>query len=572
MNPCVAIYARVSSDQQAEAGTIASQLDALRKRAQDDGLKLSEDMVFADEGYSGANLARPSLERLRDAIAAGDLDRLYVQAPDRLARKYAYQVVLVEEFTRAGVELIFLSNQMGVSPEADLLLQVQGMIAEYERAKIMERSRRGKRHAASRGAVNVLSNAPYGYRYISKHDNEGEATFQIILEEAKIVREIFSWVGLQRASLGEVCRRLTEQGCPTRTGKSYWDRSVVWGILKNPAYIGRAAFGKTKSGPKRPQLRPQRGCPAQPRRAYSTYAVPEEDWISIPVPPLVDEHLFQAVALQLEENRKRNRQRKRGASYLLQGLITCKQCGYAFYGKPVSRKAAHGKSKRYTYYRCIGTDAYRFGGERQCSNKQVRTDLLEEAVWNKVLELLANPQRMEDEYRRRLDGLKKKGGEPSLGKLNTQERKLQRGISRLIDGYADGLIDKKEFEPRIRRLKKRLADLQTQLRDLADDAKMEGELRLIVGRLEGFGSQVQDGLEKADWSTRRELLRTLIKQVVVDHESINVIFRIEMTPPLGGSGKPSPGGPPSSGSKGSPPERPEKGMQESLRRDFPVTG
>ncbi len=109
-------------------------------------------------------LIRPALERLRDLAAIGAIDRLYVHSPDRLARKYAYQVLLLDEFQRCGVEVVFLNHPLGKTPGEDLLLQVQGMVAEFERAKILERSRRGKLHAARQGSVNVLSGAPYGSR------------------------------------------------------------------------------------------------------------------------------------------------------------------------------------------------------------------------------------------------------------------------------------------------------------------------------------------------------------------------------------------------------------------------
>src|SRR5919205_1920190 len=254
----VAIYARVSSEQQAEAHPIASQVAALQARVAVDGLSVSEAMQFLDEGYSGATLVRPALERLRDVVAAGSVDRLYVHSPDRLARKYAYQVLLVDEFRRAGVEVVFLNRELGHSPEDDLLLQVQGMMAEYERAKIIERHRRGKRHAAPQGAVSVLSGAPYGYRYVGKRDG-GVARYEILEDEARIVRQIFAWIGRERISLGEVCRRLQQGGIRTRSGKPAWDRTTVWGILRNPAYAGMAAFGKTRIGPMPARLRPVRG-------------------------------------------------------------------------------------------------------------------------------------------------------------------------------------------------------------------------------------------------------------------------------------------------------------------------
>src|SRR5215471_13420826 len=196
------MYARVSSEQQAQQQTIASQVEALRQRVQQDGWTLPDELCFLDEGASGSTLLRPALERLRDQAAAGAIDRLYVHSPDRLARKYAYQVLLLDEFKRQGVEVIFLNRHIGHSPEEDLLLQVQGMVAEYERAKILERSRRGKLHAARRGSANVLAGAPYGYRYVSRRESGGEASYQVVEDEAAVIRQVFRWVGQERCSIG----------------------------------------------------------------------------------------------------------------------------------------------------------------------------------------------------------------------------------------------------------------------------------------------------------------------------------------------------------------------------------
>jgi site-specific DNA recombinase len=535
----VAIYARVSSEQQADAHTIASQLAALRTRVTGDGYRLVREQEFLDEGYSGATLVRPALERLRDLVAAGGVDRLYVHSPDRLARKYAYQVLLVDEFQRAGVEVVFLNRELGRTPEDELLLQVQGMVAEYERAKILERSRRGKRHAAHAGAVSVLSAAPYGYRYVSTHEGRGQARFEIRVEEARVARQIFDWVGRERLTLGEVCRRLHRAGEPTRTGKTVWDRGTVWGMLKNPAYQGMAAFGKTRVGPLRPRLRAQRGRQLQPRRAYAHYEVPAEEWIGVPVPPLIEPALFEAVQEQLCANQRHARQRQRGARYLLQGLVQCARCRYAYYGKPVSTGAAKGKPRAYAYYRCIGTDAYRFGGQRVCDNTQVRTDRLEAAVWHEVQGLLEHPHRLEQEYRRRLAPPAKRGQGEDPAMLHAQVGKLRQGIARLIDSYAEGLIEKSDFEPRITRLKQRIVHVEEQAKQLADEATLQAELRLIIGRLEDFAAQVNTGLEQADWLTRRELMRTLVKRVEVDHHQVKVVFRVDSEPFVSNPGKKS---------------------------------
>ena len=381
-----ASYARVSGEQQVKEETIDSQLEAVMQRIASDALVCDPEMRFVDDGYSGSILARPGLERLRDQAAAGAIDRLYMLDPDRLSRKYAYQVLILEELTRCGVEVIFLRNPVGRGPEErTCCFRSKALIAEYERAKIMERCRRGKQHAARRGSVNVLGGAPLRLPlHVGKHEGGGEARYQVVAEEARVVRKIFAWVGQERCSIGEVCRRLQRDGISTRTGKLAWDRSTIWLMLKNPAYKGTAAFGKTRAGELKPQrLRPQRGRPEQPRRPVSRTDTLPSDQILIAVPGFVSEDLFGVVQAQLEENRQRRRDRPGRGKYLLQGLVVCKRCGYGCYGKPTSRASARGKVP-YAYYRCTGSDAYRFDGQRLCWNKQIRTDMLDAAVWEDV--------------------------------------------------------------------------------------------------------------------------------------------------------------------------------------------
>jgi len=294
-------------------------------------------------------------------------------------------------------------------------------------------------------------------------------------EEARLVRHVFDWVGRARLTIGEVCRRLTQAGEVTRTGKRVWDRSVVWGMRKNPASMGTAAFGKTRQEPLRPRLRAQRGRALQPRRAVSTVDVPREDWFSIPVPAIVEPEVFAAVQDQLQDNRRHARQAQRGALYLLQGVVQCQQCGYAYYGKRLSPSARKGKPRAYAYYRCLGTDAYRFGGERICQNTQVRTDLLDLAVWQEVCTLLAHPERLVEEYRRRLQP-ERGGPRTPLATVEGHIAQLRQGVARLIDSYAEGLIDKGEFEPRITRVRQRLARLEEQRQQLADEAALHAAL------------------------------------------------------------------------------------------------
>jgi site-specific DNA recombinase len=530
-----ALYARVSSEQQAQQNTIASQLTALRERLQADGLSFEDELCFLDDGYSGSTLVRPALERLRDVAWAGGFTRLYVHSPDRLARKYAWQVLLVEELQRCGIEIVFLNRTLGVSPEEDLLLQMQGMIAEYERAKIMERSRRGKRHAARRGSVNVLCAAPYGYRYLSKHAGAGQAQYQVVFEEARVVRQVFEWVGRDRLSLRAVGRRLRQQGVPSAKGKA-WHVFTIRKLLTNPAYKGAAVFGKTRVGERRSRLRPARGQPEQPRSHTSRYPGVAEDQITIAVPALVSPELFAAVAEQLAENRRHYRQQAQSPGYLLQGLLVCGGCGYGWYGKGISRFTKNEQTP-YPYYRCSGMDAFRFGGTKVCPHRPIRLDRLDAAVWADVCQLLQNPKALREEFERRFSG----DEEPDLdlGQLDKQIKSVQRGISRLIDAYEEGLLEKTEFEPRAARARERLTRLQREAATAQDRAAQRKELRQVLGQLEDFAAQVRRGLERAEFAKQREIIRCLVKAIKIEEEHIRITYRVSPRPfaeaPSGGT-------------------------------------
>jgi site-specific DNA recombinase len=531
----VAIYARVSSDQQTQQSTIDSQVAALRQHVEADGFAVEDELCFIDDGYSGSTLVRPALERLRDVAWAGGFQRLYVHSPDRLARRYAWQVLLVEELRRSGVELIFLNRTIGVSPEEDLLLQMQGMIAEYERAKIMERSRRGKRYAARRGSVSVLCGAPYGYRYVSKHIAGGQAHYQVILEQARVVKQIFEWAARDRLSTRKICRRLQQQGIVSAKGKPVWDPQTVGKLLKNPAYKGVATFGRTRVVERRPQLRPRRGKPEHSRHAHSRYKGATDDQITIPVPAIVSPELFDAVAAQLAENKKHNRQRARGPSYLLQGLLECGCCAYAYYGKGSTRFAAN-PAAPYPYYRCIGMDASRFGGKPICQNRPVRLERLDAAVWADVRAVLEHPGELRQEFERRLSADNET--DIDLGQLGKQIAATQRSISRLIDAYESAVLDKSEFEPRVRQAKERLARLQQEEKAALDRNTQRADLRLILTNLDTFADQVRDGLDHADWDTRREIIRSLVKSIKIETDQVRITYRINPRPfdggPVGG--------------------------------------
>ena len=370
----VALYARVSSERQARDHTIDSQVAALKERIAADGFRLEPDHSYVDDGCSGTHLQRLALEKLRDAVAGGHIERIYVHAPDRLARKHVHQLLLIEEFRRAGAEVIFLNRTIGDTAEDNLLLQVQGIIAEYERVKILERVRRGRLHAARSGAVSALTGAPFGYRYISRAQGGGVARFEIIADEADIVRCIFAWIGRDRLSMREVCRRLQSGGCRSPRGLRHWGITTIRGLLANPAYIGRAVLGRSRVVPAEPRLRlirrNSRPVPSATRRVVGA----REEWIEIAVPALVDLATFAAAQAQLDENRRRKRQSRGGPRWLLQGLTVCRCCGYAYYAKTSALSPTDRSKGTRHYYRCIGADVHRLNGatSAQQSNRARR--------------------------------------------------------------------------------------------------------------------------------------------------------------------------------------------------------
>ena len=522
----VGLYGRVSSDHQAKDNTVASQIESLRMRIEQDGQLCQEDLCFIDDGYSGSSLIRPALERLRDVAAAGGLDRLYVTSPDRLARRYAYQVLLVDELQRCGVELVFLNHALGETAEDALMLQVQGVVAEYERAKIMERCRRGKLHAARKGRVSVMSRAPYGYRYVRRADGGGEAGYIIHMEEAQVVRRMFEWFAMEQISLGEVAGRLQAEGIASPRGRRRWERNTVWHILKNPTYRGAAAFGKTRCVERRPRLRPLRDKPDPPRRPYSMCRNDPDKWITIAVPAIVSDELFEAVAERLEENKRRHRGSRR-TPYLLRGLTVCKCCGYAMCGITVSPGSAR---RRLSYYRCIGGEVRRHGGDRICQNKAVNAVLLEEAVWEDVRQLLAVPDRIKAEYERRLSRTSDESLVREREKQEAVIKSVERGIERLIDAYADGFLEKGEFQPKIEALRRRKQRLERQRASKADEAALRREMRLAIEQVEEFAKRVRSGLDEADWETQRALICALVKRIEVEKENVRIIYRVNTAP------------------------------------------
>jgi site-specific DNA recombinase len=530
-----AIYARVSSEQQREEHTIASQTAALIEFARTRELEVPKAWIFEDEGFSGATLERPGLERVRDLAAEGQLQAVLVYAPDRLSRKYAYQVLLIEELARQGVETVFLNAPQSATAEDQLLVQFQGMIAEYERAQILERSRRGKRHRARAGEISVLSGAPYGYRYGRKSD-EVPASYALIEAEACVVRHVYELYTVKGFSIGAITRGLNDQGVATRKPGARWERSMVWAMLRNPAYRGTACFGKTRAATRQRTTRALRLRGGIRSRNSANRERPREEWIEIPVPALVTEETFARAQELLQQNKVLARRRTIEPS-IVQGLVSCRKCGYA-----LSRTSTRTSARKIHYYRCIGSDGWRHLGGPLCNNKPVRQDLLDQIIWTEVIRLVEDPTLIQQELDRRLAAAR--AADPTQQREQALERELVhvgKGIERLLTAYQEELLSLEQLRERMPPLRQREQALRAEQQSIADQTRERATYLHLAETLTAFLARLRLAADTLDTVERQRLVRLVIKEVLVGDDTIVIRHCIPAPsgPPYGGCPVPS---------------------------------
>ena len=528
-----AIYARVSSQQQREEKTIASQTAALIEFAKTHELEVPKEWVFEDAGFSGATLERPGLERVRDLAAEGQIQVVLAYSPDRLSRKYAYQILLMEELARQGVETLFVNAPQGGSAEDQLLVQFQGMIAEYERAQILERSRRGKRHRARSGEVSVLSGAPYGYRYIRKSD-EVPASYVVLDAEARVVQHVYEQYTVEGLSIGEIARRLNAEGFPTRKQSARWERSVVWAMLRNPAYRGAAGFGKTRGASRLRVTRALRRRGGIVSSNSVGHERPPEEWIEIPVPALVSEERFARAQELLYENKLRSRRRTITPS-VVQGLVSCQKCGYAF-----SRTSTHTSARKIHYYKCIGSDRWRKLGGPVCDNgRLVRQDVLDQIVWTEVVRLLKDPTLIQQELDRRLNAAR--ASDPTKQRELSLQRELTRvakSIERVLTAYQEDLLSLEQLRERMPSLRQREHMLRAELQAIADQASDRAHFMRLAETLTAFLTRLRDAADTLDIIERQRIVRLVVKEILIGDDRIVIRHSIPTglsNPPAGGA-------------------------------------
>jgi site-specific DNA recombinase len=520
----IAIYSRVSTSHQIEHQTIEQQLDRLvahvRMHAAD-GWVLDPTHVFRDEGYSGAMLARPGLDRLRDAVKGREIDRVLVTTPDRLARNYVHQMVLLEEWTRAGCLVEFLDRPMSDDPHDHLLLQIRGAVAEYERTLIAERMRRGRLAKLRAGVLLPWTYPPYGYRLDPDRprDPQGVTTDPA---EAAIVAELFALYREPGTSLMQLARHLDRRGVPTPSGRPRWSSPTIRGILRNPTYTGQVYAQRTRY---RAPTHRRSATHAIGRPHGTATPLPAEAWLLVgQVPALVSQAHFDEVQAKLASNRSFARRNNTAHQYLLRALVSCGCCGLA-----CTARAVNGRS---FYYICNGKGQSTYSHRAtRCSARYIPAKQLDELVWQDLCALLSEPAPLAAAVARA------HGGAWLPQELIARRETLRRGqahlrqqIERLTDAYLRAIIPLEEYERRRSDLERRLQALAGQEELLRSDAARQQELAGVAASLEAFRARVQHGLAEADFEQRRQLVMLLIDRVVVTDADVEIRYVLPITP------------------------------------------
>ena len=517
----VAVYARVSSRRQAQAQTIEQQLDRLRAHATARGWDLAREHVFRDDGYSGASLRRPGLDRLRDVAAGGGVDHILITAPDRLARNYVHQMLLVEELQGYGAVVEFLERPMSQDPHDQLLLQIRGAVAEYERMLITERMRRGRLRKLQAGILLPWTRPPYGYRVDPERPRD-PAGVRLDEAEAVVVRELFAWFADEGTSVCELARRLHHRGIASPFGLRSWCLSAVRRVLTNPVYFGQVFANRLRARPverRRSALRPAG------RSGDSRRVTDPAEWIAVAtVPAIVEREQFERAQERLAYNQRMASRNNRVHEYLLRGLVSCGHCRRACAGRHVWRG--------YDYYVCRSRtqSSPQSPGER-CPTRCIPGRPLEELVWRDLCEVLAAPEMIVYAMERA------RGGHWLPQEMQARQANLRRAraglhhqIERLTEAYLAGVVPLNEYQRRRQDAEGRLVALDGQERELTHDADRQAKVACLAAHAEAFCQRVQQGLEQADFGRKRELLELLIDRVIVTGEAVEIRYAIPVGP------------------------------------------
>ena len=503
-----ALYERVSTDAQAERYGLAAQDWALKKRAQERSYILVSDGekdAFVDEGYSGGDLNRPAVARLRQAVREGKVEVLLCYDPDRLSRSLSDLLLLTDEVERAGVRLEFITQETDASPEGRMFFAMRGAVAEYERAKIRERTIRGRLQKARQGKVISCAASPYGYRYDAQ-----TSSLVVQEEEAQIVRMFFHMYTNERTSLVKLADRLNRLGVSRPQGGQRWRASLMSRMLRNETYAGTLWQNRWRDEKVADAL--------GHKPSVKVVERPKEEQISVAVPAIVPRNVFEAAQRRLNENQelaKRNAKRE----YLLSGLVK-HSCGGRMRGRT---------NKGTMFYYCFRSNHSKApinerGEPQTCNCGWVNGRELERAVWDTVTNLLRQPDLMVQELERlsKPDSATREALEGELAQVKKRLEELPKEERRLVEGYRKGLYPDFMMREEMEQLGKEQAALSERKLELESQLAHLEKALSYRGQLESLAEQLGRGLDALDFSQRRDLLHLLVDEVTYQDGTVTI--------------------------------------------------
>ncbi|MGA2264379.1 MAG: recombinase family protein, partial [Acidobacteriota bacterium] len=510
----VARYGRVSSHRQEKQGTIESQVEALRRHAGQEGFAIVEEFVCLDDGVSGARLDRPGLDRLRDGAEAGYFDAVLVLSPDRLSRKYAYLILILEEFERLGVSILFLEQPPADDPHSSLMVQIQGAVAEYERAKIAERHRRGKLHRARQGEI-FWNSVPLGYHRVPRQDN---VAAHVVLDEenAALVRKIFHWHVQEKISIRQIARKITLSGVVPPRGGKVWGETTVHRILRSEAYVGTLYDNRTQKVP---------ADRAAGEAVHHILTTPKEDWIAVSIPPIIDRETFDQSQALHEPNRQFSPRRLKEEHWLLRRLLRCGRCGQKH--ACITDAKSPELTPRY-YYRCAKSDDLR--GRQRCRPCHLHAGPLDRLVWQEIRRHLLHPELLLRAHKELRDHtpLDQSFLAEQVHSAQRRLRQVEAERRRLVDAYQSGLITAEEFEDRAPKIAERIKSLEVDQKRLEEEQQQSCGAKDLLGRIEEFTSRVTDRLDGMSFAERQALARVVLDEVVLDGHDVHIYFKLPL--------------------------------------------
>lgn len=515
----IAIYVRVSTQRQAQTQTIEQQIERLQAHIRDKGWILEAEHIYQDNGYSGAKLNRPGLDALRDHAVLADFDLVLITAPDRLARNYVHQVLIIEDLAKRGIAVEFLDRPMSDDPHDQLLLQIRGAVAEYERTLIADRMRRGRLNKYRAGKLIPWTRPPYGYRVDPDHPRE-PALLQLDTADAVMVLQMFEEYLEPRSTLYSIAKRLSDLGIPTPTGKPRWNVSSLRWILTNTAYVGRALTNRTYSVPAK--HRKSAMLPAGPGVGWAWR--PEEDWIVVPVPAIVSQEIFDRVQAKLSTNQKTSPRNNKSYQYLLRGLVSCGVCRLSATGRT--------QSSGHHYYICRGrTDALRAAQGQRCTARYMPASQLDELVWQDLCAVLLDPEMVRHALERAHGGhWLPQELQAQLAALTKAIQQLEHYQERLLEAYLVNIIELPEFERKRKQISQKRDALQTQSLQLQATATQRIALSQVADSIETFCAKIRPVLEQVDFDQKRQLVELLVDHVVVTNGDVEIHYVIPTQP------------------------------------------